>query len=80
LPDPSATPGLTVAASLRDFRRQLRGTKTLLIPWLEDFSLGRTRTADEVRAQIEAARAYKSKGFLLWNPSGIYTQEVLRAP
>jgi hypothetical protein len=80
LPDPSATPGLTVAASLRDFRRQLRGTKTLLIPWLEDFSLGRTRTADEVRAQIEAARAYKSKGFLLWNPSGIYTQEVLRKP
>jgi hypothetical protein len=80
LSDPSATPGLTVSASLQDFRRHLRGTKTMLIPWLEDFSLGRERTPDEVRAQIQAARAHKTKGFLLWNPSGIYTTEVLRAP
>jgi hypothetical protein len=78
LPDPSAMPGVTVAASLRDFRRAMRGRKALLIPWLEDFSLGRTRTVDEVRAQIEAARRAGSKGFLLWNPSGVYTQEVLR--
>ena len=80
LPDPSGMPGLTVAASLRDFRKQLRGTKTLIIPWLEDFSLGRTRTPDEVRAQIEAARDYRAKGFLLWNPSGVYTREVLGTP
>jgi len=80
LPDPSGSPGTTVAASLRDYRRQMRGTKAQLIPWLEDFSLGRTRTADEVRAQIEAARSYQTGGFLLWNPSGVYTQEVLRRP
>ena len=80
LPDPSGSPGATVAASLRDYRRQMRGTKAQLIPWLEDFSLGRTRTADDVRAQIEAARSYRSRGFLLWNPSGVYTQEVLRRP
>jgi hypothetical protein len=80
LPDPSGSPGTTVAASLRDYRRQMRGTKAKLIPWLEDFSLGRTRTPDEVRAQIEAARSYRTRGFLLWNPSGVYTQEVLRRP
>jgi hypothetical protein len=80
LPDPSGSPGTTVAASLRDYRRQMRGTKAQLIPWLEDFSLGRTRTADEVQAQIEAARSYRTRGFLLWNPSGVYTQEVLRRP
>jgi hypothetical protein len=78
LPDPSAVPGVTVAASLRDFRKALRGRKAKLIPWLEDFSLGRTRTADEVKAQIQAARRLGTKGFLLWNPSGIYTQEALR--
>jgi hypothetical protein len=78
LPDPSAVPGVTVAASLRDFRRAMRGHKAKLIPWLEDFSLGRRRTPEEVRAQIRAARRAGSKGFLLWNPSGIYTQEVLR--
>ena len=80
LPDPSGTPGTTVAASLQDFRRAMRGSKALLIPWLEDFSLGRTRTPDEVRAQIQAARDYRARGFLLWNPSGVYTQEVLRSP
>ena len=80
LPDPSGSPGTTVGASLRDYRRQMRGTKAQLIPWLEDFSLGRTRTADEVRAQIEAARSYRTRGFLLWNPTGVYTQEVLRRP
>ena len=80
LPDPSGTPGTTVAASLQDFRRAMRGSKAMLIPWLEDFSLGRTRTPDEVRAQIQAARDYRARGFLLWNPSGVYTQEVLRRP
>jgi hypothetical protein len=80
LPDPSGTPGTTVAASLQDFRVAMRGSKAMLIPWLEDFSLGRTRTLEDVRAQIQAARDYRAKGFLLWNPSGVYTQEVLRKP
>ena len=78
LPSPSDAPGTTVARSLRDFNRAMRGRKAKLIPWLEDFTLGSSpRTPDEVRAQIAAARQAGSKGFLLWNPSGIYTQEVL---
>ena len=27
---------------------------------------------------IEAARRYHAKGFLLWNPEGIYTEQVLK--
>jgi hypothetical protein len=78
LPSPSDAPGLTVASSLRDFNRAMRGSRAKLIPWLEDFSLGPSaRTPDEVRAQIAASRRAGSKGFLLWNPNGIYTQEVL---
>jgi hypothetical protein len=79
LPDPSASPGQTVAFSLRDFRNALLGRHTMLIPWLEDFSLTSTRRPpEEVRAQVEAARRYHAKGFLLWNPEGIYTEEVLK--
>ena len=79
LPNPSAAPGQTVAFSLRDFRSALIGRKAMLIPWLEDFSLGPgRRPPSEVRAQIEAARRYHTKGFLLWNPEGIYTEEVLK--
>src|SRR5439155_21039247 len=78
LPDPSAVPGTTVRYALADFRRALEGRRASLIPWLEDFSLGRTRTPAEVRAQIQAARDYHTRGFLLWNPSGIYTEAMLR--
>ena len=79
LADPSSSPGQTVAFSLRDFRNALIGRKTMLIPWLEDFSLtSARRPPEEVRAQIEAARRYHAKGFLLWNPEGIYTEEVLK--
>jgi hypothetical protein len=77
LDDPSGEPGLTVSRSLIDFKRELRGRKAKLIPWLEDFSLGRTRTPEEVRAQIDAARNAGVSGYLLWNPLGEYTEEVL---
>jgi hypothetical protein len=77
LDDPSGEPGLTVSRSLLDFRRELRGRKAKLIPWLEDFSLGRTRTPEEVQAQIDAARAAGASGYLLWNPLGEYTESAL---
>ena len=79
LPHPSSTPGRTVAFSLRDFQNALVGRKTMLIPWLEDFSLtSARRPPEEVQAQITAARRNHTKGFLLWNPEGVYTVEVLK--
>jgi hypothetical protein len=77
LPDPNAVPGTTVAYSLRDFRAALRGAKALLVPWLQDFSLGRTYSLADVQAQILAARAASSGGFNLWNAEGLYTPEAL---
>jgi hypothetical protein len=77
LDDPSGEPALTVSRSLRHFRRELRGRKAKLVPWLEDFSLGRTRTPEEVRAQIDAARRAGAAGYLLWNPLGEYTDGML---
>jgi hypothetical protein len=80
LDDPNAVPGITVARSLHDFRRALRGQDTLLVPWLQDFSLGRKYRLDDVRAQILAARDAHSGGFLLWNPNGVYTRAALAGP
>jgi hypothetical protein len=73
LSDPSAVPGRTVGRSLRDFRRQMRGGRAKLIPWLEDFTIGGTTTVAKVQQQIRAARRWKTAGFLLWNPLGVYT-------
>jgi hypothetical protein len=78
LDDPNALPGWTVTRSLRDFRAKLRGLDTRLIPWLQDFSMGRTYARADVEAQINAARRAATGGFLLWNPSGDYTEEALR--
>jgi hypothetical protein len=77
LSDPSAVPGRTVGRSLRDFRRQMRGGRAKLTPWLEDFTLGGTTTIEKVQEQVRAARRWKSSGFLLWNPSGVYTDGAL---
>ena len=79
LPDPNAAPGKTVSYSLRDFRAKLAGTKAQLVPWLQDFSLGRRYTAKDVAAQIQAARDYDTGGFMLWNADGIYTAKALAA-
>jgi hypothetical protein len=77
LDDPNAQPGFTVARALRDFRRVLRGRDTLIVPWLQDFSLGHTYTLRQVEEQIQAARDARAGGYLLWNPSGVYTRGAL---
>ena len=77
LSSPVSMPGRTVGRSLRDFRRQMRRGKADLVPWLEDFSFTGTTTLAHVQEQIRAARRWKSGGFLLWNPSGVYTEGAL---
>jgi hypothetical protein len=78
--DPDSRPGTTVAYSLRDFRTAVRGHSTKLIPWLQDFSLRRTYTLADVQDQIQAARLEHTKGFMLWNASGLYTVKALSTP
>jgi hypothetical protein len=77
LDSPVAVPRRTVGRSLRDFRRQMRRGNAQLVPWLEDFSFNGTTTLTHVQEQIRAARRWKSGGFLLWNPSGVYTEGAL---
>jgi hypothetical protein len=77
IPDPNAEPGRTVSASLSDFRRELEGRKADVIPWLQDFSYGRTYTLAEVQQQIDAAYAASTGGFLLWNAAGVYSDGAL---
>jgi hypothetical protein len=74
--DPDAYPGRTVANALFDFRRQVKG-RALLIPWLQDFSLGHPYGLIEVTDQIAAARRQHASGYMLWNPEGVYTRDAL---
>ena len=71
---------VTVTDALLYFEADLRGTKARLVPWLQDFSLGRTYTSADLQAQVDAARSLDTRGFLLWNPLGLYTPHALSRP
>jgi peptidoglycan/xylan/chitin deacetylase (PgdA/CDA1 family) len=75
--NPNSQPYEIVLRSLRDFRRQTRGTGARVVPWLQDFTLGISYGEAEVRAQIEAARRNGIDEFLLWDPTVTYTSEAL---
>jgi hypothetical protein len=79
LPDPNAAPGATVSHSLNDFQAQLSGGRAVIIPWLQDFSLGRTYSPADVAAQVDAARAHHTSGYMLWNAAGVYTPQALHS-
>ncbi len=70
---PSTQPGETVFRTLTDFRRQVKGSRAQLVPWVQDWNY----TPQQVLAQIAAARLQGAKGYLLWNASGVYTKAAL---
>ncbi|MEK9154980.1 MAG: putative glycoside hydrolase [Patescibacteria group bacterium] len=55
-----------------------------LRPWLQDFDLGADYNAQMVKKEIQAVYDAASStpelidGFMLWNPSNVYTQEALK--
>jgi hypothetical protein len=80
LRDPSMAPGATVSRALRRFELALRGHDVLIVPWVQDFSFSVPYDLDEVRAQIDAARIAGTKGYMLWNAEGLYTDGALAPP
>ena len=79
LDDPNAAPGATVKYSLRDFRTQLAGGKALLVPWLQDFSLGRHVLARRRRRADRLGRAAATPAASCsGTPAGSTRAEALR--
>jgi hypothetical protein len=76
LVSPSAEPGETVFRTLIDFKRQVRGSRAQLIPWIQDWNY----RPDQVMQQVRAARLQGAKGYLLWNANGVYTKQALAPP
>lgn len=49
-------------------------------PWLQDFNMGATYTADMIQAEINAVSdslGTRYNGFMMWNPSNVYTKAAL---
>ena len=74
---PEAQPYDITRASLAVFQRELAGTNTAVVPWLQDFSMRVNYGPAEVRAQIDAAADLGISDWLLWDPKVTYTNEGL---
>lgn len=70
---PESQPYDIIRASLEDFQRVLEGTSTMIVPWLQDFSIRVSYGPDEVEAQINAAADAGISNWLLWDPTVTYT-------
>jgi hypothetical protein len=79
LTDPNKAPYETVYRAIKDGQERLREGSGKLRPWLQDFSLGHSYGAEEVRVQIRALEELGIEEWLLWNPSNRYTRAALRA-
>jgi hypothetical protein len=74
---PESNPGDTVARSIADFKKAVKGTRAKLRPWLQDFSLRVYYSPDMVRRQINACEEAGIKEWLLWDPDCSYSEDAL---
>ena len=74
---PNSQPYLIVQRSLADYARAAKGGHAVIIPWLQDFSLGVHYGPAQVEAQIWAAKANGITSFLLWNAGARYQAAAL---
>jgi hypothetical protein len=70
---PNEQPYDIVYASMKDFQQAVAQTDARVVPWLQDFTLGVSYGAAEVRAQIQAARDAGIDEWLMWDPRVTYT-------
>ncbi|HHY95332.1 MAG TPA: polysaccharide deacetylase family protein [Firmicutes bacterium] len=76
LPVPEADPYQVVKRALQDAKAKARGTRAIIRPWLQDFSLRIHYGRAEIEAQIKAAHEEGVDEWLLWNPANVYTKDV----
>jgi hypothetical protein len=80
LAHPNAQPYETVSQALKDAVNRSAGIEgaAKIIPWLQDFTMGRPRYgADQLRAQMRAAYDNGIPDWMLWNPASRYTVDAL---
>ena len=79
LVEPARQPAAAVSCGLSQIAAALAAKPSVpsgvgLVPWLQDFSAADIGFGPvEVAAQIQATSAASTAGYLLWNPSGVYS-------
>ncbi|MFA6094587.1 MAG: putative glycoside hydrolase [Candidatus Paceibacterota bacterium] len=76
LKNPAQNPYEVIKISMTRAAERARVATTTplkLRPWLQDFNMGATYTADMVRAQIQATYDSGLTSWMMWDPSNTYT-------
>ena len=78
---PNDFPAETVTYTLERAEAMVPGTRLKMRPWLQDFDYPLEGYSEygpeEVRAQIDAAEAFGTSGWILWNAAGQFQTEAL---
>lgn len=75
--NPAAEPYRVIKYSLDRAWDRASTTPEKIRPWLQDFDLGASYTADMVRAEMQAVYDAGFTSWMLWDPSNRYTQDAL---
>jgi hypothetical protein len=78
--NPASKPYEVVKYSMDEAVKKLEAASTSplkLRPWLQDFNLGATYTADMVRKQKKAVYDAGLKSWMMWDPKNVYTRAAL---
>lgn len=78
-------PGEVVRLSLEQSRGRTKSDGKNIRPWLQYFDdysyqTGRKYSAEDIEAQKRAARAAGTRGWMLWDPTNLYTKGGIGAP
>lgn len=73
VPDPYVGAYDIVFRSLKDWRKAVKGTGCVVVPWLQDEDYKGRYDAAKVREQIKGARDNGIQGWLMWSAGATYT-------
>ncbi|MCA1587868.1 MAG: putative glycoside hydrolase, partial [Chloroflexi bacterium] len=81
-PVPNTAPYDVIDKTLEIMNRQKEGLAVVIRPWIQDFGYGAfpPYTADQVRAEMQAAADNEAKGWMIWNARATFTEAALGAP
>ncbi len=79
---PNEHPYEVIDETLQIMARQAEGLPIEIRPWIQDFGYGPfpPYTADQVRAEFQAAADNGAKGWMIWNARATFTEAALGPP
>jgi hypothetical protein len=79
---PNTAPYDVIDKTLEIMNEEKAGLPVVIRPWIQDFGYGSfpPYTADQILAEMQAARDNDARGWMIWNARAIFTEAALAGP